>query len=505
MHSKLSRRNLKRAALATLLAGLTAPSVLAEPASIGDLPGYDADGYFAESESDLGVPANDIDPSIRPTGSTIIGGGEIVASDGYNAPVQGSVMPAAPMASGSMATSPLPPTSYPTIDAGSMSGPVYVDGGHESFAVGCDAACDSACESDHGCNWWIGGEALLWFVGDRDAPSLLVQSDEGTVPVPGQPGFQSIFGGSIADDLLPGFRVDGGVYVTENIGLGGRYWQLFNGDSTFDYEGFGSGATVGRPFFNTDLGVDDAFLINTDIDLDGGATQQFAGTFIAESEFDVWAAEAYGRVRLSGTKDHALDLIGGYTHLELDNSLVVGSGTVTIDDGIGGSAVGTQRTFLDAVATRNEFDGGQVGFEAVLTRGRWLARSLTKVHLGNMETQVASMGMSSENIPGFGATDDGDGFFQQLPTGTFERDEFTFIPELNFKLGYAIRPGMYVTAGYSFLFFDEVALADGAYNAIASGTSFFDGVDSDGSLASLDSLVESFYLHGVDVGLTIAF
>ncbi len=52
----------------------------------------------------------------------------------------------------------------------------------------------------------------------------------------------------------------------------------------------------------------------------------------------------------------------------------------------------------------------------------------------------------------------GDGLLTLGQNGTFERDVFTFAPELNLKLGYRFRDHVTFNVGYSFIYWNNVAL-----------------------------------------------
>ena len=165
---------------------------------------------------------------------------------------------------------------------------------------------------------------------------------------------RAAFGGDIDNELSGGFRGDYGVYLTDNIGVGGRIWFMANNNDSYYAEGDGSTMSIGRPFFNTSLG------------LCARKTPSLSPKRACSPER--WrstprptcgGAEAYSRLRFSCTKSARLDFIGGYSHFEINDQLAISSTTIT-------NATARNRTLQDLFETKNRFDGGQVGFEMVM-------------------------------------------------------------------------------------------------------------------------------------------
>ncbi|MGI9468899.1 MAG: BBP7 family outer membrane beta-barrel protein [Rubripirellula sp.] len=330
----------------------------------------------------------------------------------------------------------------------------------------CDGDCDTSCESPRKSRLgrlfdrcpedsWMSTEFLLWHTQDRDSPALVA-----TGPVPGfpiLPDAQVAFGDKLKGEFSGGFRLDTGKYVTENFGVGVRFWILANNNDSFfatatqDPTRPGQVISMSRPFFNTNTGSEDALAISTNGGLllsPGSGTE---GKVWADSAVNMWAAEAYTRLRLKCNANCKVDFLSGYSHLNLDDTLRISSDTFVIPNDV----------FLahDEFATRNQFNGGQLGFEISVTEGRLTFRSMTKVHLGNMNQQVSINGEHA--LAGLGdpiVYQDG-GLLAQGNQGNYERNKFAFIPEANFKLEYCIRNNMSLSLGYSFLYFDNVALA----------------------------------------------
>ena len=331
----------------------------------------------------------------------------------------------------------------------------------------CGATCDGGCEPRRKTRLgrlfdrcpegsWLSTEFLLWHTQDRDSPALVA-----TGPVPGfpvLPNAQVAFGDKLQGEFSGGFRLDTGKYVTENFGVGLRFWILANNNDSFfatatqDPSRPGQLISMIRPFFNTTTGTEDALAISTNGSLilspPAAGTE---GRVWADSAVNMWAAEAYTRLRLKCNNNCKVDFLSGYSHLNLDDTLRISSDTVVIPNSI----------FIahDEFETRNQFNGGQLGFEISVTEGRLTLRSMTKVHLGNMNQQVSIEG--THFLGGLGdpiVYQDG-GFLAQGNQGNYERNKFAFIPEANFKLEYCIRKNISLSMGYSFLYFDNVALA----------------------------------------------
>lgn len=351
-----------------------------------------------------------------------------------------------------------------------------------------ETPCDTTIFSSAACGPqnWFSAEALLWFPQDRKTPPLVEVGPVGAEV--------NQFGNPIDSGIAPGFRFDFGRYFNGGkLGIGGRFWAILGEEE--DYSVSSNDPTVGivRPFFNTNGIGGPAFdqLIVSGL----GPT---IGGFSAQSEFDLIAAEAYGKILFDRTSNYRIDLIGGFSHFGIDDSLALTSNSLQ---------AGTQSTFNDLFDAENRFYGGQLGLETEIQKGRWSLRSLSKVHLGNMNQQVSIQGSSRSGLipdpPGPG-TDFTNGFFVQGQQGEYEQDEFTFAPELNLKLGYSIRSNIEFTVGYSFVYWSSVALAGEQITPIMDGTLLLS--NTPGAQAAGYGIVDDgFWMQGIDLGLRIDF
>jgi hypothetical protein len=325
----------------------------------------------------------------------------------------------------------------------------------------CGDSCDGGCDSSHhsrlgrlfdGCpdDSWLSTEFLLWHTQDRDSPALIATSPAGTFPV--LPDAQVVFGDKLEGEFSGGFRLDTGKYLTDNFAVGARFWILANNNDSFYADPRPDQISMGRPFFNTFFGTEDSLAISgpgSSIIGDAVGTG-IEGTIWAESSVNMWAAEAYTRLRLNCNKNCKVDFLSGYSHLNLEDVLRISSRTI---------ANPNDYRFHDTFETRNQFNGGQLGFELALTEGRLTFRSMTKVHLGNMNQRVFIDGSHSVTFLGDPVDYYDGGLLAQGNQGTYERNKFAFIPEVNFKLEYCTRKNVKLSLGYSFLYFDNVALA----------------------------------------------
>lgn len=387
------------------------------------------------------------------------------------------------------------PISYSDLKPIATDSTPYVGSGLGACDGACDSGCDSCCGGagigsllDRCGSSWARAELLLWFPEQRRTPALVTTAPQGVAPQLDQAGTEVEFGGDVGGDLSPGFRIDAGRYLTDNFGVGGRFWILSQDSDSFSTSGDGTGRSIGRPFFNTNLPGPDSVLVN----LNGNVR----GSVAVESELEMLAAEAYGRLKFGSGPNYRVDLIGGYSHFQIDDRLWAASTTIDV-------GTGTADNFVDSFDAENQFHGGQIGFETILTKGCWTLTSLTKVHLGNMNQRIAIDGASSEVTTVPTVTSFDAGLLALDNQGVYERDEFAFAPELNLKLAYRFRPNVLLSVGYSFIYFDNVLLAGEHVDPVFDGSTLLTaGPYGQQDFRFNDS---GLWVQGIDLGFILDF
>lgn len=522
---------MKRLAMTAILMS-SANVVLADDhsnGSVGDLPGFGEDAYFDDGESYADQEAVYEDDTVYQNEATYQEDYAVsqVSANQYS-PVQQAGNQQAGNRQPGYSAAGLPthqPTAYHeggsfgSACEGGCSPGCGCDSGYDSGCnSGCDGGCDSGCAiraslnlpEMYDCNTWATYEALLWFPQSRDLPVLVASTTPGQLPILGPGGgpangVNALFGGEVSPSMSAGFRTDYGKWITKNVGIGGRFWWLDDNGESYSATGLdGANGSVGRPFFEINPaapnGIGESALLIAYTDADS----QFVGDVSAESSLEMMAAEIYGRFRLGSSACHQLDFIGGYSHFRIDDKLSIYSSTTTVVSDPLDPPPGTVRTFSDMAEAENRFHGGQLGFELSASRGCWSVRSLTKVHLGNMQQRYNSVGSSTNGIiPAAPAEFDIGMLVQEGNAGVAEREVFAFAPEANFKLAYRFRQNVSLSVGYSFIYFDNLATVGSVLDRNLNGPLLASGQSGQNPAFNFDD--DSLWVHGLDLGVVIDF
>ncbi|MFO1064508.1 MAG: BBP7 family outer membrane beta-barrel protein [Pirellulales bacterium] len=173
------------------------------------------------------------------------------------------------------------------------------------------------------------------------------------------------------------------------------------------------------------------------------------------------AVEPSLRFLMGRSSDHKVELIGGYTFLRMKDNLNIAS---TSRDLFTGNLIPDNTVFrtVDNFSATNTFHGGHIGLESKINRRRVSLGTLAKVSIGNFTQTTSTTGSTTiapppGTVPG--APFAGGLYTQQSNIHNFTREKFGFIPELGVNGGFNLNSNIQLTAGYSFLYLSNVALA----------------------------------------------
>jgi hypothetical protein len=310
-----------------------------------------------------------------------------------------------------------------------------------------------------------------------------------------------------------GARFTGGLWLNDARTLGVESSYFFIASETVSQSVASSGeansAILAVPFFNADDGRESVFLRAIPGFVSGSALLTFTSR--------MQGAEVNGLVNLSSRDSVRVDLLAGFRFLDLRERLAfatsaLGMGPLSPVAGNSGLVFDT----LDRFDTRNDFYGGQLGARAEWRRGNWLAMGTVKVALGDMFELVDRRGDYLTNVlnnpaggtprsfSGFGA------FVQHSNLGGGHRHEFAAVPEIGVNVGYQLRRGMRLFAGYDFLYLSDVLrpgkLMDRAINfsqtvdSIAQSNNFVPGSRPAPILTGSD-----FWAQGINLGFELRY
>jgi hypothetical protein len=323
---------------------------------------------------------------------------------------------------------------------------------------------------------YISLDALGWFVQADKLPALVTTSPAGTpqeiAGVLGLPTTSVLFGNqSVNGGMRPGGRVQGGVWLDpyQSVALEGHYYALATANtnysvaSTFN-QGPANNPILARPFFN------DAPMVNAEssvltafpgyivppptlppqiVNIDGSITIRESSNLQSAGAGSRFALNpANSRARLSGW--------GGYRYFNLNETIsILASSNFGTNPFPFPIPPGRVESF-DSFATRNVFNGGEIGLAANVNLRRWVVSADTRLAMGGMFQSLDIEGRTSAISNGYIASYPGGLLAMPTNIGHYTRTRFALIPQVDVKLGYQLFPSLRVNVGYNFTYVSSV-------------------------------------------------
>jgi hypothetical protein len=315
------------------------------------------------------------------------------------------------------------------------------------------------CLPAHG---WVHAEYLLWWQNGMNVPPLVSTSPVGTPRANAGilPAASTLFGGN--DDAMDGTRAGGrirfGTWFDRNPcwGLEGEYFGLGKQTESFFRQSTGT-PILARPFFNIVTGREDAQLLafpnvlSGSVDVDMTSQLHGAAGRLRRNLFS-WEGCSYSRWCCTTVPSSSrLDATVGYRYYQLDETLRVRERITSLQS----NAPGTF-DITDQFDTRNQFNGGEIGFIWQGRRGFWSLDALMRVGIGNTHQTVTIRGDTAITENGVTTNFNNGILAQRTNIGTYDRNTFAMIPELGLTLGYQLTRCWRVTTGYSLIYWGNV-------------------------------------------------
>jgi hypothetical protein len=193
----------------------------------------------------------------------------------------------------------------------------------------------------------------------------------------------------------------------------------------------------------------------------------------------LWGAEADARCEILRRTYLHLDILGGFRHLSLDESLSIAERDAA--DGVISS---------DRFGTRNRFFGGELGLDMDIHSGPWSLDLYGKAALGADCTRVNANGTTLVA----GQAHLGGLVVSAAHSGHWDRDVFAVVPEFGINGAFELMSNLRITAGYAFLYLSDAARPAEQADALRrAGQAAFPAKTSD------------FWAQGLTVGLEFRF
>jgi Putative beta barrel porin-7 (BBP7) len=346
---------------------------------------------------------------------------------------------------------------------------------------------------------YVRGEYLGWWLRGDNVPALVTTSPTGTVltqaGVLGQSGTNVLFGNSaINNGMRSGARVTVGWWLDPTARIEAEFFGLGNSDASFNQSSGGS-PILARPFYNLQTGAQDANVLAFPGRSSGSISVQEQSSFLGGS---ILGMRNLSCVSCCPDRQSRWDFLYGFRYLRLAENLTINSSLTSINTA---APTGTVVTSFDGFKTANNFYGADFGLMSEQRSARWSLTTTGRFALGFTSQGTTISGNSTSTPPG-GPTTSSTGGLLALPTniGTYHRDVFTYVPQLQLKLGYYITQNLRLTAGYDLIYWSRVA-RPGEQISTSVNTSQASGGTLTGPAGPLFSFHESgLLIQGFSVG-----
>ncbi|MDB5307201.1 MAG: hypothetical protein JWO38_1403 [Gemmataceae bacterium] len=295
---------------------------------------------------------------------------------------------------------------------------------------------------------WGSVDYLLWWVRPMKTPDLIqqvpsAQAQTNTTLAPGaaQPFFPPP-GQGINFGAFSGLRGTVGVNF-DRFGLEASGFVLFQKTKNASLFSNGTPFAVAESYVSAGNGQP--------ITLFASLPNQYSGGVQVSSDSRLWGLEGNTRLPFFTFLTSNTDALVGFRYVDLQENLNVGFH----------AAFPTGRVFdiQDAIHTRNQFYGGQIGMNGRIggqEKGFGLDMT-SKIALGDMRQRAELVGSNTITDPGVAPSVEQGGLYARgANLGVFDRDKVAMVFDLNLNMTYNFNCWSQVYVGYSFLYLSSV-------------------------------------------------
>lgn len=358
----------------------------------------------------------------------------------------------------------------------------------------------AACAADDASTLWLEADGLFWYIRGTPTPPLVTTGPSdgvrATTGAIGIDGTRILVGGeNLNDQWTYGSLVRGGFWFDKEQREGvelGFFWLAPISQSYFVG---GDNAVIARPFFDSEIEVEQARLVN----FPGVVT----GNVVADAKTRLLGGEASMVFNVfhcddSPTEYRRLDFLFGYRYFHLDDRIFIEDRrTFVIDDEL---PAGTSAITRDRFATSNDIHAANLVFKY-----RWQSERLslsirTALGLGwlNAASNLDGLTLVSDAA---GTTSTRRGFLiQGTNVGHHASQRFTFLPEVTLQAGYQLTDNLSVRIGWTALYATRVLRAGYQIDPRLNPTQFNGGTLVGEPVPTFRRDYSDFFLTGLLVG-----
>ncbi len=314
--------------------------------------------------------------------------------------------------------------------------------------------------------WYLRGEYLLWWMKNDRVPPLVTTTsipnpdrDDETIGTIGSPATVVLFGGGdLNRNPFSGARAGFGYYLDD---CGEKAIEISGFILGQRSDGFRSNSfqnsVLTRPF----LQVNPPPIPNAQrVSFPGDQ----CGEVRIKAPSQLWGVEPNFLCKYCCDCNYRVDLLGGFRYLNLRESIsieedVIFDGSFDGVDAQGRPLANNQFFASDRFATSNQFYGAQLGVEGRWQRDRFTVDGRAKLAVGVTQQTLDINGFQIRRLPNNGGIETYQGGLLALPNsniGHYEKERFSFVPEISVSVGYYLTERLRATFGYNVLYWSNV-------------------------------------------------
>jgi hypothetical protein len=232
-----------------------------------------------------------------------------------------------------------------------------------------------------------------------------------------------------------------------------------------------------------------------------------------ESSSQLWGAETNLVGNLLNRPNLGIDLLTGFRFVNLGedwNMTLASTALPGQNPALGGFPLPAPAnlSLSDSIRARNQFYGGQLGSHVELRLGKFYTHLIGKAALGAVHEVIDTRSETIIQGPAGNTTFTGGLPVPVVGVGRQTRGELAVVPEVNLNVGYQLRPGLRLYAGYNFLYLGDVVrpgdLSNNTVNLVPIPSNTLLGASNPtGSSPVLNH--SDFWAQGINFGLAVRY